>query len=324
MRAVIYERFGNPAEVLHLGEMDRPEPGPGQVRIRLILSPIHNHDLSTIAGTYGYKPPLPAVPGTEALGVVDALGEGVSHLAVGQRVAFNGLGLWAEYAVVDAQRAVPLPDSVSDEIGCQLLSMPMSAVMLLDDLDVGPGDWIIQNTANGAVGKTLAGLARARGVNVVNLVRRDAGVAELEALGIANGVSTESEGWQERVKAITGGAPIVRAVDSVAGEAADQIMSSLAEGGVLVSFGAMSGKPLVISPANLLFKQATVRGFWGQKRAPLLTPERRVEMVGELIALAASGGLQLPIAQAFDFEHAGEAAAASAVPGRPGKIAIKP
>lgn len=324
MRGVIYEKFGDPAKVLHVGKLPLPEPGMGQVRLRLVLSPIHNHDLSTIAGTYGYKPPLPAVPGTEALGVVETLGERVSNLKVGQRVALNGLGLWAEYLVADAQRVVPLPDGVSDEIGCQLLSMPMSAVMLLDDLEVKAGDWIIQNTANGAVGKTLAGLARARGVNVVNLVRRDAGVAELAALGIDNAVSTETEGWQQQVTEITGGAPIIRAVDSVAGEAADQIMSALAEGGTLVSFGAMSGKPLVISPANLLFKQATVRGFWGQKRAPLLTPEKRAAMMGELIALATHGALHLPIAESFSFEHAAEAAAASAVPGRPGKIAIKP
>jgi len=324
MRSVIYEKFGNPAEVLTTVERPVPEPGPGQVRLRLVLSPIHNHDLSTIAGTYGYKPELPATPGTEALGVVDALGEGVADFKPGQRVALNGLGLWSHYFLADARRLVPMPDAVPDELACQLLSMPMSAVMLLDDLAVKAGDWIIQNTANGAVGKTLAGLAGARGVNVVNLVRRDAGVAELEGLGIANGVSTESAGWQERVAAITGGAPIIRAVDSVAGEAADEIMSTLAEGGVLVSFGAMSGKPLVISPANLLFKQATVRGFWGQKRAPLLSSAQRAAMVAELIALAAGGGLQLPIAASYPLEKAGEAAAASAVPGRPGKIALKP
>jgi len=324
MRSVIYEKFGNPAEVLTTAERPSPEPGAGQVRLRLVLSPVHNHDLATIAGTYGFKPQLPAVPGTEALGTVDALGEGVAGLAIGQRVAVNGLGLWSEYFLADASRLLPMPDAVPDELACKLLSMPMSAVMLLDDLDVAPGDWIIQNTANGAVGKTLAGLARARGVNVVNLVRRDAGVAELEALGIPNAVSTESPGWQEQVKGLTGGKPIIRAVDSIAGEAADQIMSTLGEGGVLISFGAMSGKPLVISPANLLFKQASVRGFWGQKRAPLLGAEKRSAMVGELLALAAAGGLQLPIAESFPLERARAAAAASAVPGRPGKIALHP
>lgn len=324
MRSVIYEQFGDPALVLKAGDRPMPEPGAGQVRLRLVLSPIHNHDLATISGNYGYKPQLPAVPGTEALAVVDALGEGVAGLDIGQRVAANGLGLWSEYFIADAQRVVPLPAGVSDELGSQLLSMPMSAAILLDDLDVKSGDWIIQNTANGAVGKTLAGLAKARGVNVVNLVRRDAGIAELEALGIGNAVSTETEGWQERVKSVSGGAPIVRAVDSIAGEAADQIMLTLAEGGTLISFGAMSGKPLIISPANLLFKQATVRGFWGQKRGPLVSAERRAAMMGELIALAARGGLPLPIAQTFAFEEAREAAAASAIPGRPGKIAIRP
>src|SRR3978361_2400525 len=97
MRSVIFEQFGEPAKVLTLTERPMPEPGPGQVRVRMVLSPIHNHDLMIIAGKYGYKPPLPAVPGTEAVGVVEALGEGVTNLKVGQRVCGGGSQMWAEY-----------------------------------------------------------------------------------------------------------------------------------------------------------------------------------------------------------------------------------
>src|SRR6476659_10045496 len=87
MRALIHTAFGDPAEVLEVAERPLPEPGPGQVRVRTLLSPIHNHDLWTIRGTYGFKPELPAASGTEAVGVVDALGEGVEGLRVGQRVS---------------------------------------------------------------------------------------------------------------------------------------------------------------------------------------------------------------------------------------------
>ena len=323
MRSVIFEEFGDPAQVLKLGERPLPEPGPGQVRVKLGMSPIHNHDLSIIRGTYGYKPTLPAVPGTEAMGVVDKLGEGVTNLALGQRVTAGGVsGAWADYFVLDAWRALPLPDAISDEAGCQLVAMPLSALMLLEDLDVKSGDWIIQNTANGAVGKILAQLAPARGINVVNLVRRDAGVAELAAIGIGNAVSTETLGWQDRVKAITGGAPVIRAIDSIGGEAADQIMGALAQDGVLISFGAMSGKPLIISPANLLFKTATVKGFWGAKRTETTSPADIGRMIGELVQLVATGALKLDVEAAFDIAQAGEAAAASAKPGRSGKIVL--
>lgn len=323
MRSVVFESFGDPSAVLTLADRPMPEPAAGQVRVRMTMSPIHNHDLAIVRGVYGYKPPLPAVPGTEAVGVVDALGEGVTHLSKGQRVMMAGASAtWAEYFLAPSAKLIPMPDAVPDTLACQLIAMPLSATMLLEDLNLKAGDWMVQNTANGAVGKTLAMLAQARGVNVVNLVRRDAGVQELEALGIANGVSTEHAGWEARVKDITSGAPIVRAVDSIGGEAANQVMNVVAVGATLVSFGAMSGKPLVIGADNLIFKQATIRGFWGSKRTETTPPAELGRMIGELIKLAASGALRLPVEASFDLAQAAQAAAASAIPGRAGKIIL--
>lgn len=180
MRSLIHDSFGEPAELLHLADLPTPEPGPGKVRIRTTLSPIHNHDLWTIRGSYGYKPPLPAIGGSEAVGVVEAVGEGVDAALLGQRIAVAGVhGSWAEYFLASPGGLVPVPDAVSDEAAAQLIAMPFSAISLLEVLSVAEGDWIIQNAANGAVGKTLAMLAKGRGVNTINLVRRDAGVAEL-------------------------------------------------------------------------------------------------------------------------------------------------
>ncbi len=181
----------------------------------MVLSPIHNHDLMTIAGQYGFKPSLPAVPGTEAVGVVEALGDGVTHLKVGQRVAGGAEGTWAEYYLAPAARVVPVPDSVDDETACQLVSMPLSAKMLLETLDVGAGDWIALNAANGAVGKLVSQYGAEKGVRVLGLVRRAAAVDEMKALGFADVVATEAEGWQDQAKAITGGAPIVRGIESL-------------------------------------------------------------------------------------------------------------
>jgi NADPH:quinone reductase-like Zn-dependent oxidoreductase len=323
MRSVIFESFGNPSEVLTLAERPMPEPAAGQVRVRMTMSPMHNHDIAIIRGVYGYKPPLPAVPGTEAVGVVDALGEGVTHLKTGQRVMLAGASAtWAEFFLAPAAKLIPVPDALSDALACQLIAMPLSAAMLLEDLQLKSGEWLVQNTANGAVGKTVAMLAQARGINVVNLVRRDAGVAELTALGIANGVSTEQPGWEARVKEITGGASILKAVDSIGGDAANQIMNLTAVGATLVSFGAMSGKPLQIGADNLIFKQATVKGFWGAKRSEATPPAELARLIGELIRLAMSGELRLPVEATFDLADAAKAGAASAVPGRAGKVVL--
>ena len=104
MKRAVYSQFGTPETVLKFEEADRPQPGEGQVLVKMVLSPIHNHDLMTIAGQYGFKPPLPAVPGTEAVGIVEALGAGVTNLKVGQRVAGGAEQTWAEFYTANAAR----------------------------------------------------------------------------------------------------------------------------------------------------------------------------------------------------------------------------
>ncbi|WP_243074647.1 zinc-binding dehydrogenase [Microbacterium sp. SS28] len=324
MRAVIHSTFGEAAEVLEVAERPQPEPAAGEVRVRTVLAPIHNHDLSTIQGTYGYKPVLPAATGTEAVGVVDALGEGVESLSIGQRVAAGGVfGVWSEYFVARAASLIPVPDAVSDETAAQLISMPFSALALLDFLDVQPGEWIVQNTANGAVGKLVAQFAAARGVRVLGLVRRDAGVDELAALGIQDVVSTESGDWRERAAAILGDDAPRAAVDSIGGTAAGDLLSLLGEGGTLVSFGAMGSGTMKLSSGMLIFKQATVKGFWGGRVSQTMDAATRGALFGELMQRIVSGEVTLPAGDVFPFEQAREAAAASAVPGRAGKVLLR-
>lgn len=321
MRSVVYENFGSPEQVLSTVEREQPAPGAGQVLVRMVLSPIHNHDLMTIAGLYGFKPALPAVPGTEAVGTVAALGEGVTHLQVGQRVAGGGDKTWAEYYLADARRLVPVPEGVSDETACQLVSMPLSAKMIIESMGLQPGAWIALNAANGAVGKLVSRFAAEKGIHVLGLVRRDETVAELAAQGFANVVSTGAEGWQARVKTLTGGAPIVRAIDSLGGDGASQLLEVIADGAELISFGAMTQRPLKISAGDLLFRGITVKGFWGAK--PPLAPERIGVLLGELVTAAAKGELDLPVDAVFGLDQVVDAVTASGKPGRSGKVALR-
>lgn len=325
MRSAVHHTFGEPAEVLALGDRPVPEPGPRQVRIKTILSPIHNHDLWTVRGQYGYKPALPAIGGSEAVGIVDALGPDATGVTVGQRVAVAGVHeSWAEYFLAPAGGLVPLPDAIPDEAAAQLIAMPFSAITLLDFLNVERSDWVIQNTANGAVGKTLAMLAKARGVNVVNLVRRDAGVDELSQLGIGNAVSTASDGWKNKVRAIVGEAPIKAAVDSIGGRASGDLMGLLGENGLLVSFGTMAGEPMQIPSGDVIFKQAVVKGFWGSRVSAAMPAPKRAALVGELLQLVVAGDLKLPVEAVFDLAQVSEAVKASLAPGKSGKVLLRP
>lgn len=185
MRSATYNDFGKPAEVLSLNDSPTPEPGTNEVRIKTILSPIHNHDLITIQGNYGNKPKLPAIGGSEAVGTIDALGKDVDSLEVGQRVVVSGVqGTWAEYFTAPAKTAFAIPEAIDDEMAAQLIAMPISALMLIEFLKIEPGQWIIQNAANGAVGESLAMLAAERNINTINLVRSEESRGELTELGI--------------------------------------------------------------------------------------------------------------------------------------------
>lgn len=325
MRALVQPQFGDPAEVLSVQEVPNPEPGPGEALVRVLLSPIHNHDLWTVRGSYGFKPEMPARAGTELVGVVESLGEGVEGLEVGQRVAIGGaFGAWAEYVVAPAKGLIPVPDEMPDEAAAQLVSMPFSAIALLDFLEVSEGDWIVQNAANGAVGRMVAQLAVARGVRVLGLVRRSAGVEELREQGIGDVVATDDDGWRERVREVVGDGKVVAGVDSVGGSAAGDVVSLLAEDGVLVVFGAMASPTLEIGSGEVIFKQVVIKGFWGSKVFPAMDREKRAALMGELVAGITSGVVTLPVEEVYPLEEISAAARASSEPGRRGKILLRP
>jgi NADPH2:quinone reductase len=323
MRALVYASFGDPASVLSLEDRPTPEPGPGQVRVRMTRAAIHNHDLWTIRGSYGQRPPLPAIGGSEAAGVVEALGAGVTHLSLGQRVAGFGAGTWAEAFVTQAAAAVPLPDAIGDDAGCQLVAMPMSALVLLDTYAPGGDDCLVQNAANGAVGKSLARLAKLRGVRVVNLVRSAAGVRELEAAGIPGAVDTSAPDWRDQVRDRVGAGKVRVAIDSVGGAASGALCSLLSTGGRFVAFGSMSGEPMQLEPGPFLFKQVTLEGFWLSKQNQP-APERWAALVRELVGHVAAGRLELPVAAVFPLARAADAVAASGSAARGGKVVFSP
>lgn len=325
MQSIIHHSFGEPAEVLQLAEMPQPEPKAGEVRIKTILSPMHNHDVWTVRGSYGYKPTLPAIGGSEAVGIVDAVGEGVDQSKLGQRVAVAGVhGSWAEYFIAPAQAIIPLNDAIDNETAAQLIGMPISALMLLDFVNVQPGQWLIQNTANGAVGKTVAMIAQARGLQVINLVRRSDAIAEMQALGIQHVVATDQDDWKAQVKALHADQPLIAGVDSIGGSASGEMLNLLSENSLLVSFGSMTGETMQISSGDLIFKQATVKGFWASVVSKEMPAERKKVLFVELLTLAAQKKLVLPVEGVFGFDEIQTAALKATQGARQGKVLLKP
>jgi len=324
MRALIHHQFGVPSRELHVEEVPDPVAGPGEVVVRMTAAAIHNHDLLTVSGDYGFTPELPARAGTEATGIVESLGEGVTNLAVGQRVAGGSFGAWAEKFVARAAGLVPVPDQIDDATAAQLVSMPASALALLNALDANEGEWIAQNAAGGAVGRLVAQFARSRGVNVLGLVRRSAGVGELADAGIDRVVATDRHDWRDLVADITGGAAIAYGVDSVGGSATGDLLSILGDGAHLTLFGGMGSWRFEGSMNDVIFRGITIDGFWGAKELPALAPEDRAALFGEIIEKAVSGEIVLPVEERFPLSGIAAAIAAHDRAGRTGKVLLTP
>ncbi|AOE99358.1 alcohol dehydrogenase [Serratia marcescens] len=321
MRIAIHDSLGQPEQVIRIEQTSRPKPKAGEVLLQMVLSPIHNHDLMQISGTYGIKPELPARAGTEALGRVIEVGADVKHLKVGQRVAVSGaIGTWADAFVAPAATLLPVPDDISDELAAQLLVMPSSATVVLDDLGVKSGQWMILSAAAGAVGKNLALLAASRQIRVIGLVNQEHQVQELKELGVDVVENTEIEGWQSRIKAALNGEPLLFGLDSVAGKLTGEMLSIMNDNATLVVFGAMSNQPLYIDYQDVIFKQAIIRGFWGLRKFAALSDEYRSRMISEIITLAQKDGLNLPVAAVYDL---GDIAKAIGTKHAPGKVLLR-
>lgn len=179
MKAIIFDRAGEPEQVLRLGDVPVPEPRGGELLLKVGARPIHPADLSFIRGQYRVRPAFPQVAGLEGVGVVVDRGPTASF-APGTRVAFRWPGAWAEVTAVPEYRLIPVPDDVPDPVGCQFSLNPLTAWALLDEAEVKQGDWVLMTAGASTVSNLVAAVARARGIHTIGLVR---GAAQAAALG---------------------------------------------------------------------------------------------------------------------------------------------
>ena len=326
MRALVFDRFGPPDEVLRLADVSAPEPGPGEVRIRLSHRPINPADVLTVVGVYPVRPSLPGSPGLEGVGRVDAVGDGVRGPAIGARVIpLAGLpGTWAEQMVLRADQVLQIPDGVSDQSAAQLLVNPFTVYALLtDELQLARGDWLLQTAAGSTLGRMVIQLARRRGIRTINVVRRRAQAEELLSLGADAVVATDDEPLVERVMAITEGQGARGAIDAVGGALGADVARSLGRGGVMIAFGLLSGETTMpVDVADLLFKGSAVRGFWLPLWFAAKPPDAMAHATAEVVTLVAEGVLTPQVAAEYDLADFREALAHANRAGRSGKVLL--
>jgi NADPH:quinone reductase-like Zn-dependent oxidoreductase len=306
---------------------EKPELREGQVLLELLAAPINPSDVLTLTGQYGILPPLPAIGGGEGVGRIVEHGPGVTAPEIGQTVLLPfGIGTWATHMVADAEGLVPLPNDV-DPIQLSMITVnpPTASLLLSEFVDLQEGEWVIQNAANSGVGSYLIDLAKLRGLKTVNVVRRESLVAPLLEAGadvvLVDG-EVDGQSLAERVGTATDDAPIRLGIDAVGGAATNRIGDALTEGATIVNYGAMSGESCILHPANIVFKDITVRGFWLVIWLRTATPSQQQELYGMLTGLIAAGKLSTPIHATYTVKDIKEAVAVAAGGERNGKVVI--
>jgi NADPH2:quinone reductase len=259
MKAIRFHEYGAP-EVLRVDEVEKPQPGAGEVLIRVAVAGINYADTMTRAGTYFTKPPLPCCPGFEIAGVIESVGEEVSNLQAGQRVmARVAGGGYAEYAVAKAAQVVPIPEGLDFGVATAILVQGWTALGLLKNLRAG--QTLLVHAAAGGVGSLLVQLAKLKGARIIGTASTAEKLEMIKSFGAEAAVNYTEADWTEQVLAATEGKGVDLLIEMVGGEIGSQNIHCLAAGGTMIVYGAASGKDFQISAVSLMSKNQTVKGY---------------------------------------------------------------
>jgi len=303
MKAVIVRETGGP-EVLQYTDIRTPVPAAGEVQIRVEAIGVNYVDCYYRSGLY--PAPLPLVPGHEAAGVVTAVGESVSELQPGDRVAYaNVIGAYAEYVVVPSAQVVRLPDGIHVATAAAVLLQGMTAHYLSHDTyPLKPGATALVHAAAGGVGLLLVQMAKRRGARVFGTVSTEAKRARAIAAGADAVILYSQQDFEKEVMRLTEGKGVNVVYDSVGRTTLDQSLNCVSDLGMLVFFGQSSGPVPPLDPARLMkrgvFFTRPSLGPYNRTRAQL------VRRAGALFELIAAGQLQVHIAQRLGLRDAAE------------------
>ena len=303
--AIRMHRAGGP-EVLQWEEVEVGPPGPGQAKLRQEAVGLNYIDVYHRTGLYPQQ--FPFTPGVEGAGVVESVGEGVTTVKPGDRVAYAGpVGGYAEQRLIDAGRLVKLPDSISSEAAAAMMLQGMTAHMLLRRVhDVKAGETIFVHAAAGGVGLILCQWAKAIGATVIGTVSTDAKAELARAHGCDHPIIYTRQDFVGEVDRITGGEKVPVVYDSVGKDTFLKSLDCLAPRGLMVSFGNASGpvepfSPLLLSQKGSLFlTRPTLFNY-------IAARDELEGAASELFEIVSSGKVKIEIGQRYALKDAAEA-----------------
>ncbi len=321
---VLVYQCGAPESVVRLESRPLESLRPDQVMIAMEAAPINPADFNVIAGNYGSKTPLPFIPGNEGVGSIITIGDQVTDLKVGQRVIFIAYpGTWCRYRICAPRHLYPVPPDMAITQAAMIAVNPATAWRLLHDFaKLKPGDWVIQNAANSAVGRLVIRIAREIGLKTINLVRRQDLAAELQEIGADVVFVQDEPGVKEFIKTEIGEIEIKLGLNAVGGSHAGAIAAMLAPGASLITYGAMSREPMVIPNGQLIFRDIRFQGFWLTRWYQHASPQTISSMFDRLLPLFSSKSPIIPIEKIYPLAEIKAALHHAQQPARSGKILL--
>jgi NADPH2:quinone reductase len=340
---------------IHIEDVPIPVPAHGQVRVRMLLSPVNPSDLNFVHGTYHqaleriiwnqgrgndpmpvhYDPaksnacPVPPYAlGGEGVGIVDAVGGGfLARRLRGKRVAVAGgppHGTWQEYTLVEAKKAVALPDQVSDEQGAMFFINPITAYVLVREvLKVPRGGWLLVTAAGSALGKSVVRMGKLYGYKTICVVRSSSNSDELRQLGADAVIETDHQDLIAEVFALTKGQGAGYAIDCVGGELAGKVVRCLGLAGQLVIYGTLGNSPLQIPGRDLMMPVVSISGFllpnWMTQQSPL----KLLGVLRAVMRLTTQGVFATEVSETYPLDQVVNAVEAALRPGRTGKVMLR-
>jgi NADPH2:quinone reductase len=303
--AITIHKVGKP-DVLKWEDVEVGEPGPGQVKLRQEAAGLNFIDVYHRTGLY--KQRLPFTPGVEGAGVVEAVGDDVSNVKKGDRVAYAGpLGGYAEERLIDAERVVKLPKGISCEQAAGMMLQGMTAQMLLRSVfPVAKGDTILVHAAAGGVGLIMCQWAAALGATVIGTVGTDEKAELAKAHGCAHPIVYSKQDFVAEVKRITDGEKLPVVYDSVGKDTFLKSLDCLKLRGLMVSFGNASGPPRPIPP-TLLAQKGSLYLTRPTLFHYIATREQLEQSARELFEMVDSGKVKVEVKQRFALKDAAEA-----------------
>lgn len=353
MKALVFEHYGKASEVLHLTEVDDVSPAPGEVKVKMLYSPVNPSDVfNTIEGTYrnavgraiwnhgkhedsytidpeGQRPlaKLPHIPGLEGVGVVVEAGKGIHpRFLKGKRVTVVGAakGNWQQFNVVPAKQALPVAKSISDEQAAVSFVNPLTAyAMIREVLNVGKEDIVLQSAANSELGKMIIRLGKHYGFKTINIIRKAEQRQGLLDLGADHVIDSGEQDIQAEVARITNGRGVPFALDPVAGSLAGSMVPCLGLRGRMLLYGTLSNDPVTFSARDIMTPVSTVEGFFLTNFLAGKNVLKILGMTRQVSKLIQQGILISTIDQVYALEQYREAIAHAIMPNNKGKVLFR-